>query len=237
MTTFLLVPGGWKGGWCFKTLARLLRGEGHDVYAATLTGLGERSHLVGLPINLDTHIADVANMILWEDLTDIVLVGHSYGGMVVTGVADRLPDRIAMLVYLDAAVPEDGDTLLSLRPEYQDYFLNSVATTDGRSISPPAASARDAAAEHWPLLDAKNVAHPITCFTQAIRLSGAHEAVPRRLYIYAAGNIFDGAYDRFRGVPGSEVHCVANAGHSIMLDQPEAVRSILLNAASPSAPN
>lgn len=230
MAVFVLVHGGFQGGWSFKALARQLRQKGHEVYIATLTGLGERCHLIGLPINLDTHLDDVANMIVWEDLTEVVLVGHSYGGMIITGVADRFPGRVSMLVYLDAAVPNDGDTLLSLRPEYQQYFLDSVATTDGRSIKPPLASARDAAAKHWQLLNEKNVAHPITCFTQAIRLTGAHSSVRRRLYIYAKGNLFDGAYERFRGETGSEVICVADAGHSIMLDQPEVVCSILLAA-------
>lgn len=236
MATFVFVHGGFQGGWSFKALARQLREAGHEVYVATLTGLGERCHLIGLPINLDTHLADVANMILWEDLTDVVLVGHSYGGMIITGVADSLPDRVSMLVYLDAAVPEDGDTLFSLRPEYQEYFLNSVAATDGRLIKAPPASARDAAAKHWQLINDKNVPHPITCFTQAIRLTGAHTSVRRRLYIYAEGNLFDGAYDRFRGEAGSEVTCVADAGHSIMLDQPEVVCSILLTAIAGAAP-
>src|SRR5580698_6932911 len=100
MSTFVLVHGVWHGGWCYKRVAVLLRKAGHEVYTPTLTGLGERSHLMSPTIDLDTHITDVVNVIKTEDLSDIILVGHSYGGMVVTGVADALPDRIRSLVYL-----------------------------------------------------------------------------------------------------------------------------------------
>src|ERR1700761_530677 len=94
MATYVLVHGGWQGGWSYGRVARLLRKLGHEVYTPTLTGLGERSHLAQTRINLDTHIADVANIILWEDLSQVVLVGHSFGGVVISGVADRLPERI-----------------------------------------------------------------------------------------------------------------------------------------------
>src|SRR5690606_2460626 len=120
-----------------------LRQAGQEVYTPTLTGLGERSHLVGMPINLDTHIADIVNTILWEDLSDVVLVGHSYGGMVITGVADQIPDRLSALVYLDALVPEDGDTLFTLRPEFMDMFVANVAKAQGLQVTPLPASAFD----------------------------------------------------------------------------------------------
>lgn len=113
------------------------------MYTPTLTGLGERAHLAGMPINLDTHITDIINTILWEDLTEVVLVGHSYGGMVVTGVADQITDRISALVYLDALVPEDGDTLLSRLPEFMDSFITKAAQGEGLMVSPPPASAYD----------------------------------------------------------------------------------------------
>ena len=120
MTSFVLVHGGWHGGWCYNRVAKILRDGGHDVFTPTLTGLGERSHLLQAGIDLDTHITDVMNVIKWEGLTDVVLCGHSYGGFVVTGVSDRMPDKIASVVYLDAFVPEDGDTCMSfLAPERQ----------------------------------------------------------------------------------------------------------------------
>lgn len=231
MADYVLVHGGWQGGWVFQRLARLLRAAGHEAYAATLTGLGERSHLANMPINLDTHITDVANLIVFEALTDVVLVGHSYGGMVITGVADQLADRIGALVYLDALVPEDGDTLLNLRPEYQKLFFEGAASGGGRLIAPKAASDFDARAEFWPLIDTNNTPHPLTCFTQALTLTGAHLRVEQRLYIYAKGGIFDGSYERFRNNDGARVQEIAEAGHSVMLDQPEKVCRILTDVA------
>jgi pimeloyl-ACP methyl ester carboxylesterase len=108
--TCVLVHGAWGGGWDWKGVDRLLTADGHTVYRPTLTGQGERWHVATTNIDLDTHIQDVVNVILWEDLHDVVLLGHSYGGMVITGVADRVPDRIGRLVYLDAFVPTNGES-------------------------------------------------------------------------------------------------------------------------------
>ena len=108
MATYVLVHGGGHGGWCYHPVARLLEARGHTVYAPTLTGLGERSHLLSPAIDLDVHIHDVVQLLHYEDLRDVILVGHSYGGMVITGIADRATDRIGQLVYLDAANPVNG---------------------------------------------------------------------------------------------------------------------------------
>lgn len=109
--TYVLVHGAWGGGWSFKQTDSLLRSQGNTVYRPTLSGLGERVHLASQEIDLSTHIADVVNSILFENLHDVVLLGHSYGGMVVTGVADSIPERIGQLIYLDAFVPEDGQSV------------------------------------------------------------------------------------------------------------------------------
>ena len=113
-STFVIVHGAWGGGWAWREMDALLTQRGHIVYRPTLTGLGERSHLADGDIGLPTHVDDVVNLIVWEDLKDIVLVGHSYGGMVITAVADRVSDRIARMVYLDAFVPKNGDSLMSI---------------------------------------------------------------------------------------------------------------------------
>lgn len=115
-STYVLVHGAWGGGWAFKEVARQLSADGSTVYRPTLTGLGEKNHLARPDINLTTHINDIVNLILWEDLHDVVLVGHSYGGMVITGVADRVPDRIRRLVYVDALLPENGESFSDLLP-------------------------------------------------------------------------------------------------------------------------
>ena len=113
-TTCVVVHGAWGGGWDWRTVSDLLASRGHRVFRPTLTGLGERAHLASPDIGLDTHIMDVVNTILYENLRDVTLVGHSYGGMVITGVADRIPDRIAHMVYVDAFVPENGESLMKL---------------------------------------------------------------------------------------------------------------------------
>lgn len=113
--TIVIVHGAWGGSWAFRQVDSLLTERGYTVYRPSLTGLGERVHLATPDIDLSTHINDVVNMLLFEDLHDIILVGHSYGGMVITGVADRLPERIQRLIYLDAFVPRDGESLMSIQ--------------------------------------------------------------------------------------------------------------------------
>jgi len=121
--TYVIVHGATGGGWDWKIVDRLLTAAGHTVYRPTLTGLGERFHLASADINLTTHINDIVNVILFEDLHDVVLAGHSYGGMVITGVMDRIPERISRVIFLDAAVPDDGKSAIdmfgALPPEHK----------------------------------------------------------------------------------------------------------------------
>jgi pimeloyl-ACP methyl ester carboxylesterase len=139
MATFVLVHGAWHGGWCWKKVTPLLRAAGHEVYTPTLTGLGERVHLASPETDLTTHIQDVVNVLEYEDLHRVVLVGHSYGGIVIAGVADRIPSRVAHLVYLDALVPRDGEGDFDLLPDLraaieEDCRING----DGWRVPPPA---------------------------------------------------------------------------------------------------
>jgi len=110
--TFVLVHGAWHGGWCWRDVRQALEDQGHRVLTPTLTGLGEKSHLRSPDITLDTHIQDILNLFTWEELSDVVLVGHSYGGVIISGVCDAMKDRIKHAIYLDAIVPNDGDTVL-----------------------------------------------------------------------------------------------------------------------------
>jgi pimeloyl-ACP methyl ester carboxylesterase len=142
MATYVLVHGGFVGSWCWKDVVRLLRTAGHDAYAPSLTGIGERVHLASPEITLDTHILDVCNTLTYEELRDVVLVGWSYAGMVITGVAERMPERIAHLVFLDAAAPADGESLSSMMgPDWTEFVLEQARTTgDGWrfGFDPPA---------------------------------------------------------------------------------------------------
>ena len=156
MTTFVLVHGGGHGGWCWKRCAQALRARGHEVYAPTLTGFGERAHLASP--DFETFVTDVANVVAFEDLHDVVLTGHSYGGMVITGVMDRVPDRIRHVVFLDAAVPEDGMSLW-------DLFGG------GRGPADPTRFADGFMQVPWVKADTKpphNVKQSIKCFSQPV---------------------------------------------------------------------
>ena len=133
MATFVLVHGAWHGGWCYGRVAKLLRAAGHEVYTPTHTGVGERAHLADYHITLATHVRDVTNVIEYENLSDVIICGNSYGGMVITGVAASLGERIKSLVYLDAFVPEDGQSLFDLiGPDMVNQFLNLGRTMNGR---------------------------------------------------------------------------------------------------------
>lgn len=123
--TFVIVHGAWGGGWAWKRVDSLLTARGHTVYRPTLTGLGERVHLGSPEVGLGTHVRDVVNTLVYEDLRGVVLIGHSYGGMVITGVADQVPDRISHLVYLDAYLPEHGESVVSLNSPLRDSTLTS----------------------------------------------------------------------------------------------------------------
>ena len=129
MATFVAVHGAWVGGWYWRQVACLLRAAGHGVFTPTLTGLGERVHLIDPRVDLATHVEDIANVLRYEDLRDVVLVGHSYAGMVITGVAERVPERLARLVYLDAFVPGDGQALADLiPPDVLEWFVERART-------------------------------------------------------------------------------------------------------------
>ena len=167
--TVVFVHGSWGGGWDYKDMQRRLEAQGAVVYRPTLTGLGERQHLNGPDVNLDTHITDIENVIVVEDLENIVLVGHSYGGMVISGVADRIPERISHLVYADAFVPENGESVMDLLPEQQRVWLREHAHSKGNTwdIEP-----------YWPDWG-KDVPHPLATYEQPIVLTNkAREKLP-----------------------------------------------------------
>lgn len=227
MATFVLVHGAWQGGWCWRRVAKLLREAGHDVFTPTLTGLGERSHLFSRDIDLDTHIRDVLAVIECEELSDIVLCGHSYGGMVVTGVADHAPEKIRSLVYLDALVPDDGQNTLDCLPAEAASGLRD-GSMDGRAAPGPA-EAFSVNADDRAWVDKRNVAHPFRSFEQPIRLVGNWEKVARRIYVYATGwtpgigrPYFEKASHQTEWRAGS-VEC----GHYVMIDMPEELTRIL----------
>src|SRR6516225_9033756 len=184
MATFVLVHGGWAGSVvCWRELAPRLRNAGLEVCAPTLTGIGARKHLLSREIDLDMHIQDVIGVIEDEDLSDIVLVGHSYGGMVISGVADRVPEQVASLVYLDAFVPENGQSLFSLLPPERP--LTTVPGVDWLVAPRTSASFGLKRPEVIALWEGKSAPHPLATFTQPLQLTGGIGRVKQKKYILA----------------------------------------------------
>lgn len=234
MATFVLVHGAWHGGWCWKRVARLLRGSGHDVYTPTLTGLGERAHLMDRSIDLDTHIADVVGLLRWEELKDVVLCGHSYGGMVISGVVEKAEDRIRSLVYLDAFVPQDGQALLDLvRPEMAEGMrADARQNGDGYKLTPRRAEAFSVNPADRPWVDAMCVKHPLGTLQQRVTLTGARERVPRRTFILATEyrpSPFAQFAEKLASDPAWRVSSIA-CGHDVMVDKPQELADALAAA-------
>lgn len=222
MATYLICHGAWSAGWAWRKLRPLLQARGHEVFTPTYTGLGERAHLVHPRVDLETHIADVLAVIHYEDLRDFILVGHSYGGMVATGVADRVPDRVRHLVYLDAFVPERGQSLNDLRGA-------EGPAVDGWLI-PPMPSAPDTSPEDLAWVTQRRRHQPARCFSQKLHLEHSAPAFPRT-YIHctrkAGLDIFQQFADRFRGDSAWNFRTM-DASHSPNVTAPEALADLLL---------
>jgi pimeloyl-ACP methyl ester carboxylesterase len=233
-STFVLVHGAWHGGWCWRRVADRLRGDGHVVFTPTLTGLGERVHLLRAGIDLTTHIADVVNTMAWEGLTDAVLCGHSYGGFIISGVAEQMASAIRSIVFLDAFVPKAGETVHDLTgPAVKDAIRAALERGD-LAIPPRPAEAFGVNAADRAWVDRLCVAQPIATFTDKIALTGARERIARKTYVRAKtypNPGFDRAYGELQSAPSWRTLAVAG-GHDVMVDQPERLTEILLEAAA-----
>ncbi|WP_029584949.1 alpha/beta fold hydrolase [Bradyrhizobium sp. URHD0069] len=226
MANFVLVHGAWHGGWCWKRVAELLRTKHHSVFTPTLTGLCERSHLLNPDIDLDTHILDIVNEIKWKDLRDVILVGHSYGGMVVSGVVEKMEKSIAALVMADAFFPADGQSSCDIDPMKPQILK---ARDEGVTALPPLPAAMLGVNEKdraW--VDAKCTPQPIQCFLQPISLTGARERIGKKAFIRAkdfpyAG--FDAGMSAAR-IREWDIHEVPG-GHDVMIDAPKQLAEIL----------
>src|ERR1700761_8892404 len=181
--TLLVCHGAWSGGWSWKKMFPRVEAAGYRLVVPTYTGLGEREHLANPAIDLETHIQDVLSTIKFEDLNDIILLGHSYGGMVATGVADRARERISQLIYLDAFVPRDGQSLLDLNEAARPAMEALTRSGDTWRV-PPNPTPPDTAAEDMDWLIKRRVPMPIKCFQQRLKLEHGEPSMPRS-YIYA----------------------------------------------------
>jgi pimeloyl-ACP methyl ester carboxylesterase len=238
MATFVLVHGGGHGGWCYQRVSRLLRSAGHEVHAPTMTGVGERSHLVGSHVDLSLHVQDIAAVLHYEDLRDVILVGHSYGGMVITGVGGMAPDRIGKLVYLDAANPRNGQSLVDVAGPTIEMARPAGQMVDGVELvllpSPDAGmfyGVTDPADLAW--MAGRLTGHPWQCFEQKLELrdEAGYAKIPQYHIVCtstlptrdpglmadarAAGRLWD-----------------IDTGHDLMITEPQKVTDALLAVAA-----
>ena len=183
MATFLVAHGAWSAAWAWRKMRPLMRAAGHTLWTPTYTGLGERGHLASPAVDLETHLADVLGVLDMEDLADVVLIGHSYGGMVATGIADRARTRIAQLIYLDAFVPRDGESVFDLQSAATRARMLELARIDGDGWRvPPNPMPPDTPEADLAWASGRRLPQPIKTFEQRLRLSG--NSPPPRSYVY-----------------------------------------------------
>jgi pimeloyl-ACP methyl ester carboxylesterase len=232
MATFVLVHGAWHGGWCWARVARILRQAGHDVFAPTLTGVCERSHLRTPDTGLETHILDIVNEMKWKGMQKVVLVGHSYGGMVISGVAEKMEKSIASFVMLDAFMAEDGQAVTDLQPPAAREQILAAQREGVTALPPRPAEFFKVNEKDRSWVDAQCTPQPINCFLQKLTLSGARERIAKKTYIRAAAYpspYFDAGLASARA-KNWRVHEVPS-GHDVMLDMPERLAEILQEVA------
>ena len=231
MATFVIVHGGWGGGWEWRGVADRLRERGHHAYTPTLTGLGERSHLLSRSITFETHVADVANVVEWERLDDAILVGHSYGGVVVTAAASRVIPRLRALIYVDAFIPRDGEREIDLiDPAWVETYVLGPAKTVGEGWLVPFPFPDDLddlppeAADRY-----RASPHPLATYTDPIAVDPAVAGLPSAYVRCTAKEPGEDAFGAFvalareRGWPVRDVA----SGHDVQLEDPAAIAQVL----------
>jgi pimeloyl-ACP methyl ester carboxylesterase len=240
MATFVLVHGGAHGGWCFQPLARVLRDDGHDVYTPTLTGLGERAHLFRADVDLDCHITDIVAVLHYEDLRDAILVGHSYGGVVITGAADRAPDRVGHRVYLDSMEPKDGQSLVDIAGPFMAAAQLDSRIVDGVRMclfpsdeTLPFYGVVDPHMLGW--MRERLTPHPVRCFEQPLTLvnQAALQSIPQS-HISTTTFLSLRNVDRLRAKADGRVWDI-DTGHDLMITEPHEVAELLGRVAAVSS--
>jgi pimeloyl-ACP methyl ester carboxylesterase len=238
MATYVLVHGGGHGGWCYQRVARLLRAEGHEVLTPTLTGLGERAHLLDDRVDLERHVTDVAAVLRFEDLRDVILVGHSYGGMVITGAADRVPDRVGRLVYLDAATPINGQSLEDVAGPVINAVRPMGQVVDGIELvlwpAPDAGllyGVTDPADLAW--MAERLTPHPWKCFDQPLALGNeaALWSIPQ-YHIVCTSTLSTRDRDQMARAKAEGRLWDIDTGHDLMITEPEKTANALLQVAN-----
>ena len=221
--TVVLVHGAWHGGWCWRKLSPLLRAAGHTVFAPTLTGLGERSHLLTRDVGLDTHITDIVQVLEFEDLTNVVLVGHSYAGMVITGVGDKAAARIGQLVYVDAFLPENGKAATDYGRKFPPITDDSWHDAPG---TPQSYGVTDEPDSAW--MKGRLTEMPRKCLLQPLQLSGSGTRPKTNAFILCTKpSRFVESAERAKQL-GFRYRELLSGGHDVMVTQPRELATILM---------
>ena len=227
MATFLVAHGAWSAGWAWKKMRPLLRARGHEIHTPTHTGLGERAHLASPGIDLETHIADILGVLQAEDLQKVILIGHSYGGMVATGVADRARDRIAKLVYIDAFAPRDGDSVFSLTPDRQAAMIETAKKSGEGWKMPPSAMPADTSEADQAWAMPRRMPQSLKTFEQKLRFHHGELTLPRH-YIYCKrcppDDRFHQFYERARNEGWGQKEI--DASHNPHITAPDALAAL-----------
>jgi pimeloyl-ACP methyl ester carboxylesterase len=230
---FVLVHGAWHGAWCWRRVSERLLAAGHRVWVPTLTGLCDRAHLLSAQITLQTHTEDVVRLVQWEDLQSIVLVGHSYGGMVVTGAAEVLGDRVRSLVYLDAHIPYAGQSLVSMGgPGIEAALDKAAAVSDGLTLAPLPAKAFGVGEPDARWVDSKLTPHPYRTFKGVVTAVQNRDRIQKKTFVRARrfdNRVFDAQVRRYAGDVRWTV-IELDEGHDLMITVPQQTADILLEA-------
>jgi pimeloyl-ACP methyl ester carboxylesterase len=229
--TFVLIHGAWHGGWCWRRVADGLEAKGHKVFAPSLTGNGDRSHLLSKDVILDTHIADIVNLFKWEDIKDACLVAHSYGGWPSSGALEQIHDRVSSIVWLDAFKPENGQKGTDFASEFSRKAMEEAIAkgTPGRAAPPPSAFGVNEKDQEW--VKSKLTDQPNGVATQPIKLTGKRETIAKKTYIRAPKYpqaAFDKALAECKADKTWKTFETTTSGHDVMVDAPEWLVEILL---------
>jgi pimeloyl-ACP methyl ester carboxylesterase len=229
--TFVLIHGAYHGGWCWRRVADILEQHGHKVYAPSLTGNGDRLHLLSKDVVLDTQIADIANLVTWEDLKDICLVAHSFGGWPASGALEQIHDRVGAIVWLDAFMPANGQKGTDYISLYSRKAMEEAVAKGEPGRKPPPAKTFSQSEKDYAWIDSKLTEQPNGVANQPIALTGKRETIAKKTFIRAPKYpqaAFDNALAACKADATWQTFVNENTGHDVMIDQPEWLADVLL---------
>ncbi len=232
--TFVLIHGAYHGGWCWRKVVDILEKRGHKVYAPSLTGHADRSHLLSMNITLDTQITDIVNLFKWEDITNACLAVHSGGGWQGAGALEQIGDRVSSIVWVDAFIPKNGDRQIDAISAFSRKALEEAMARGEAGRKPPKASQYSISEKDYAWIDSKLTPQPNSIVNNAIKLTGAMEKVAKKTFIRAPKypqKAFDAAFAQCKANPSWTTYVVENSHHDVMVDQPEWLADVMMKHA------